>query len=144
MTYHYKECGLRHVYLQNGYAVQQTPYGETVAINDVAGLHRAIGVSIARRARLTGAELRFLRKEMGLSQRALATLIGSSEQNVSNWERKGRLSRMADRLVRVLYLESVEGNLQIKALLEELVALDEGRHERMAFQTVGDEWREAA
>ena len=32
MAYHYTESGLRNVWLENGYTVRQTPYGETIAI----------------------------------------------------------------------------------------------------------------
>jgi putative transcriptional regulator len=144
MAYHYTESGLRNVYLENGYTVHETPYGEAVSINDVDGLHRAIGTSIAKKARLTGSELRFLRKELGLSQRALALLIGSSEQNVSLWERRGRMPRLADRIVRLLYLEAAEGNLKIKNALEALVEVDEHPSDRLAFHAENGGWKEAA
>ena len=40
--YHYTESGFPNVWLKDGYVVRQTPYGEGVAICDVAGLHEAI------------------------------------------------------------------------------------------------------
>lgn len=144
MAYHYTESGLRNVYLENGYTFHETPYGKAVSIMDVEGLHRAIGISIAKKARLTGSELRFLRKELGLSQRGLAELIGSSEQSVSLWERRGRMPKLADRIVRLLYLETAEGNLKVKSALEELVQLDEHPSDRLAFQAETEGWKEAA
>src|SRR4051812_470100 len=80
--YHYTECGLQKVWLENGYTVTQTPYGKGVSIRNVSGLHRLIGRALSQRPGLTGAELRFLRKEMELSQGALADMVGVSEQNV--------------------------------------------------------------
>lgn len=144
MAYHYTESGLRNVYLQNGYTVRQTPYGETVSIADVPGLHRVIGTALARKAHLTGTELRFLRKDLGLSQRTLGGLIGSSEQNVSLWERKGRMPKAADRLVRLIYLAKVQGNLDVQKLLNELADIDEKVVERIDFQSAEGHWREAA
>ena len=65
--YHYRESGLRNVWLANGYAEQETPYGPGLAIDDLAGLHHAIARGlVAKGGKLTGAELRFLRLEMGL------------------------------------------------------------------------------
>ena len=100
--YHYTECGLQKVWLENGYKLHKTPHGKGVSILDVAGLHHMIGRSIALRPRLTGAELRFLRKELDLSQRNLATLLGVSEQIVSLWERQGRIPKGIARLVKRL------------------------------------------
>jgi len=37
---------------------------------DVEGLHKLIGTIIAKRPKLSGKELQFLRKEMEMSQRA--------------------------------------------------------------------------
>src|SRR5437016_11253514 len=81
--YHYTESGLGNVWLKNGYVMKNTPYGEGVSIQDVEGLHKLIGTIIAKRPKLTGKELRFLRKEMEMSQRALGELLGTSEQNIS-------------------------------------------------------------
>jgi DNA-binding transcriptional regulator YiaG len=81
--YRYTESGLKNVRLMNGYAIKKTPYGKAVSIQDLEGLHRAIGSIIAKRPKLTGPELRFLRKEMGLSQKGLADFVGTSEQTVS-------------------------------------------------------------
>jgi putative transcriptional regulator len=118
--YHYTETGLKNIWLVNGYVVKKTPYGETVAIQDVEGLHRYIGSIIAKRPKLTGPELRFLRKEMGLSQHALASLIGTSEQNVSLWERRGRVPQTSDRIIKLIYLEHInkDGNVKIKETID--------------------------
>lgn len=141
--YHYTESGLQHVWLKSGYAVRRTPYGKGIAIQDVAGLHKAICSAIARKPSLTGAELRFLRKEMGMSQRALADLLGTSEQNVSLWERRGRIPRGSDRLVKLICLEYLKEDVQIRALIERLNRQDAKAREPLRFEH-GRVWRAAA
>lgn len=141
--YHYLESGLRNVWLKNGYVVKKTSYGDGVAINDVEGLHKAIGKALASRPRLTGAGLRFLRKEMEMSQRALAELVGSTEQNVSLWERRGRIPRASDRLIRLIYLERCDGNVAVINLIKRLNELDATAQEDLKFEQK-NEWREAA
>src|SRR5262245_10544638 len=124
--YRYTEAGLRNIWLMNGYAVKRTPYGETVSIRDLEGLHRYIGSVIAKQVRLCGPELRFLRREMGMSQRELAEFVGTSEQNVSLWERRGRVPQAADRIVKLAYLEMIQkdGSIRIKETIEFLNQLD--------------------
>lgn len=141
--YHYTESGLQNIWLKDGYEIRKTPYGKGVAIKDVAGLHRAIATSIARRPTLTGAELRFLRKELGMSQRALAELIGTSEQNVSLWERRGHIPKVSDRMIKLIYLEQANGNVKIRELIERHNELDVKAQERLEFEKKA-QWKEAA
>lgn len=143
--YHYVECGLRNVWLVNGYTIRNTQYGEAVSIQDVSGLHKLIGTIICRRPRLSGAELRFLRKEMEMSQRALAEWVGTSEQSVSLWERRGHIPRAVDRLVKATYSATVskDGNVKIKELIQRLNDLDATAVGRLELEK-SSEWREAA
>ena len=143
--YHYTESGLKNVWLTNGYEIKNTPYGEVVSIQDVEGLHRLIGTIIARRPKLTGPELRFLRKEMGMSQKALAAFVGTSEQNVSLWERRGRVPQSADRIIKLAYLETISkaGNVKIKETIERLNELDATAFQRLQLEKA-KEWKEAA
>ncbi|ABO57478.1 hypothetical protein Bcep1808_4514 [Burkholderia vietnamiensis G4] len=122
--YHYTEIGLQNVWLANGYNVRKTPYGEAVSIENADGLHRAIGRALARKNHLTGAEFRFLRKELDLSQHRTAEMLGTTEQAVSLWERKGKIPKTADRMFRALYLETVDGNVKLKELIERIANLD--------------------
>ena len=142
--YHYTECGLQNVWLANGFVFHDTPYGRGVSIRDVEGLHRAIGKVLAHKPRLTGAELRFLRKEMKLSQSAMAPLLGTSEQNISLWERRGHVPKASDRLARLLYLENLGNQPQIRALIDRLIELDRDGHDQLAFAEHEGQWREAA
>jgi DNA-binding transcriptional regulator YiaG len=143
--YHYTECGLRNVWLENGYSVQKTRYGKGVAIHDVEGLHRLIGKTIARKPKMTGAELRFLRKEMGMSQSAMALVLGTSEQTVSLWERGGCIPKTADRLARLLYLEHMGNNPRIRELIDRLNEEDSVRESgKLTFAERAGHWKAAA
>lgn len=144
--YHYTESGLQNVWLENGYQVHKTPYGSGVSIEDIDGLHRLIGRMIARRPRLTGAELRFLRKELELSQRSLAELLGTSEQNVSLWERHGHIPKWGARLVKLLYIETLDGNVHVKRMIEQLNEQDDNKQsDELRFKTNRQgHWKAAA
>ena len=143
--YHYTESGLQNIWLANGYAVVKTKHGKGVSIRDVEGLHFAIGKSLAKKPKLTGGELRFLRKEMGMSQSALAALVGTSEQNVSLWERRGGIPKTADRLVRLIYLEHMGNNPKVREIIDRLNDQDrEQAVERLTFSEQSGKWKEAA
>lgn len=144
--YHYQECGLRNVWLVNGYDMHTTPYGDGVSIHDIEGLHRAIARGLVNKAaKLTGSELRFLRKEMGLSQAKLALILGNEDQTVALWEKRGTQPKIADRFVRALYREFVEGNAHIRDMIDLLVDADrEEREERINFVQGSQGWKVAA
>lgn len=142
--YHYTESGLQNVWLKNGYVIRETPYGKGVSIHDVAGLHKLIGRTIARQPKLTGAQLRFLRKEMGMSQSALAALIGTSEQNISLWERRGHIPKTSDRLIKLLYMEYIGENQKIRELIDRINSQDRGVQEKFEFEQKKEVWKEAA
>ena len=142
-SHHYRECGLDNVYLLNGFSVEESRHGTTVRIQDMDGLHLAIGTHLVRAKRdLTGAELRFLRHELGLSQRLLGLLLGKSGQTVARGEKElSRIDGAADRLVRLLYAQHTGENEKIKNVLQELAALDERIAEDIQFEDTGEGWR---
>lgn len=142
--YHYTESGLQNIYLANGYKAKKTPHGKAVSISDLEGLHQAIGRHIAARGYMTGAEFRFLRKELDLSQTRFGALLDVSEESISLWERRGRVPKMACRWMQALYLESVTGNVKVKDLIEKLADLDREQRERIVFEDTGAGWKEAA
>lgn len=141
--YHYKESGLPNVWLANGLRMRATERGQAVAVMDVEGLHRAIGRGLAHKGHLTGAEFRFLRKELDFSQARLASLLGASEESVSLWERRGRVPKGAARLMQALYLEATQGSVKIKELVEMLADLDRAQQDRMVFSESETGWSES-
>jgi putative transcriptional regulator len=106
--YRYQASGLDNIFLLNGVSETKTPYGPMVHIANIHGLHHAIGLHIAeKQGPITGKEFRFLRKQLGLSQAALAELMHVSDQTIANYE-KGKTSLgSADPLIRTLYLVHV-------------------------------------
>ena len=142
--YHYTESGLQNIYLSNGYKEKKTLHGKAVSIADLEGLHQAIGRHIAAKGYMTGAEFRFLRKELDLSQTRFGALLDVSEEAISLWERRGRVPKMACRWMQALYLESVTGNVKVKDLIEKLADLDREQRERIVFEDTEAGWKEAA
>ncbi len=141
--YHYTGCGLRNIWLKNGYAIRETKYGQGVTIHDVEGLHRAIGKALSNKPKLTGAEVRFIRKEMGLSQNGLGKLLGVTDQAVALWEKKGRLPKTADRLLRLIYVEHENGNAPIRATIERINEFEQGDFEKLVASTRKGAWHTA-
>lgn len=143
--HHYTESGLENVFLSNGYELIDTPHGRAVAVHNVEGLHREIGrwlVELPKR--LTGAELRFLRTELDVSQKRLGELLGSNEQAVKRWEkaRSRPIPGTADRLVRVLYVEFALGRSgTLRSMIERLAGLDEIEvPQKAALEATNDNW----
>lgn len=144
--YHYRECGLRNIWLANGYDEHDTPYGPGIAIHDVEGLHRAIARQMINKGgRLTGAELRFLRQDMGLSQARLASMLGNEAQTVALWEKRGGQPKLADRFIRAIYRELNEGNAHIRDMIERLADADvDDGDARIMLAQQGGAWAIAA
>lgn len=139
--YRYTESGLTNVWLANGFTLRKTKYGGGVSIHDVDGLHRALAQALANKSRLTGTEVRFLRKEMGLSQRGLGELLGVTDQAVALWERKGRLPKTADRLLRLIYVEHDKGNAPIRATIQRINDMDSQDQEQIIAEEAKGGWR---
>lgn len=141
--YHYTDSGLENIYLANGFEIHETPYGGGVSIVDTAGLHRQIGRWLIDLPKpLSGAELRFLRLEMELSQAKLAAVIGSEEQTVRRWE-KARAKAMpgpADRMLRLLYNEYIGGDGSVRARVDRLAELDQIQQARAELRRDEADW----
>jgi DNA-binding transcriptional regulator YiaG len=142
--YHYTDGGLRNVWLVNGFRRHRTAYGPGVSIDELPALHRVIGLWVVRKPKpLTGAELRFLRKALDLSPKRLAEIVGQTEQTASLWERRGRIPKIADRFIRALYRETVEGNARIRDIVRRLSEKDVRDYERAKFTMRARQWRAA-
>jgi DNA-binding transcriptional regulator YiaG len=147
MAYHYTDSGLDNVFLENGYTLHKTPYGEGVSIKDTDGLHRLIGEWLVSNAkRLNGAELKFLRLQMDCTQRNLAGMLGADEQALRRWEkhRTKPINGSADRLLRGLYTEYAGGDGTIRAIVERLCELDQVEETKVRLREDHDHWQVAA
>jgi len=117
--YHYKECGLRDVRL-GGVELFKCPCGEKFAIIPcVPELHGLLAQNLLRqKSQLSGREIRFLRKNMGLKSKDFAEYIGVNKVTVSRWERdEEHPTQPTDRLIRLFYA----GWMGIKDIASELI-----------------------
>ena len=139
--YHYTECGLHKVYLANGYEEIETEYGKAVRIHDPRGLHQAIAKSLCQRSHLAGASFRFLRKEMDLSQSGVGKLLGVGDQAVAKWEKTGRVPKTADRMIRLIYLGKLDGNVQVNDVITRISDMDRREYDTMLFEETEAKWQ---
>lgn len=130
--YRYMECGLENVWLCNGYDIVETEYGEGIAIHNLEDLHKAIGLALVQNnPQLNGSEIRFLRKELDLSQVQLSNLLGVSENSLRGWENdRVEISEPAERLLRALYCEFVQGASHIRGIIEQLGQINRDIYEK--------------
>lgn len=141
---HYPDCGLDDVYLLNGYEVEKTSYGEGISVKDVDGLRAAIARGLVSRKKvLTGKEVRFLRKQLDLTQSELGRLVGLDAQTVARWEKGQRTFRKApaELLLRLVYRGTVDGTIDPLAILRQLDELDAPIREKQVFQETRNGWR---
>jgi DNA-binding transcriptional regulator YiaG len=148
--YRYAECGLDYIWLANGFAVHKTADGEDViVIDDVAGLHLVIREGVAGLARpLNPKEFRFLRKEIDVSQRQLAAVVGVDEQTISMWERGlSPIQRSAELLLRAWVTECDSDRPAVRQMTERFNALDRELYELekpLEFAWSGSTWTQKA
>lgn len=116
--YHYTASGLDNVYLLNGVTIDDTPYGPMVNIQNLNGLHHAIGLHIVENeGPMTGPEFRFLRKQLELTQAELAHAMRISDQTIANYEKGVTEPGPADPYIRFLYLlEIVPAETKVELL----------------------------
>jgi DNA-binding transcriptional regulator YiaG len=148
ISYHYTECGLDNIYLINGFNQFETPYGRAISINDIDGLHRAIGVLLITTIKdLSGTEIRFLRHEMLMSQKTLSSLLGVGEQEVRRWENgKIKMPKPSESLLRLLYREHIhDRKSKIASILKAISDLEAGISEnQFVFKDTKNGWQAAA
>ena len=143
--YHYVSSGLSNVWLE-GVEVSTCPNcGETeAAIPRIEHLHKPIATEIVEQTtRLTGEEVRFLRKYLGLSGGDFSRRIDVTPTQLSRWERgHEKMSRMAERLLRLM----VATELPVKNYSTELFdRIEEGRRsEKRVIKETPRGWSVAA
>lgn len=144
--FHYQDCGLPNIWLRNGFDIMNTPFGEAVSIHNVTDLHAAIGLYLTEnKVLLNGADIRFLRKELDFSQLALAEVLGVSESTMRNWETERQaITIAADRMLRLIYREYIEGSAVIRALVEKINHLEAKEAEKLELEELETGWKVAA
>jgi putative zinc finger/helix-turn-helix YgiT family protein len=103
--YHYTESGLPNIWLL-GVEIFYCACGEKFAfIPCMEDLHKIIAIDLLEKEdQLSGREIRFLRKHMGLRAKDFAKHIGVMNVTVSRWEREEIIPpKPMDRLIRFFY-----------------------------------------
>jgi putative zinc finger/helix-turn-helix YgiT family protein len=108
VTHHYTECGLQNVYLEGVLEFTCEHCGNSfVDIPEPTELHIVLSTALSNRPeRLIGPEIRFLRKEVGMTQKSFASFIGVDPVTLSRWEKdKGDANKEEsnDRLIRLAF-----------------------------------------
>jgi DNA-binding transcriptional regulator YiaG len=117
-------------------------------VRDADELHRAIGLFLVRNKKVfCGKELRFLRKEMDLTQSELGKLLGTSDQSVARWEKgTNKIGTAADRLIRELFQDHAgDKRVSLRDLITALEEHDDPlSEERKLFERSANGWRPLA
>jgi DNA-binding transcriptional regulator YiaG len=140
----YLDCGLDNVWIQGGVDEIESPYGKGIAIHDLNGLHECIARCLLMKpAPLTGAEFRFLRTELDLSQRVMGGLCGRNERTVRDWESRDEVEEPANFIIRFVYKQRFTPEAQYEQFSKEiqrLQALDKEFHELKLRNTKEEGW----
>jgi len=129
--YHYTNSGLDYVYLLNGYATHETPYGRGVSIQHADELNDAIAREIISRPnQLRGQEVRFLRAQLHLSQEGLAKIMRTSRAAIARYEGNPQkeIPGSADVALRLFYAAQMNNDPIAKEIADLLAHLDEIKH----------------
>lgn len=107
-----------------------------LSLHQLQRLIHSICAALARKAgHLTGAEFRYLRQHLRLSQASLGKLLGASEQSVALWEKLSRIPVLADKRLRLLWTEQHEGNETIARVMRRVNDVERLIHQRIVLRT---------
>jgi transcriptional regulator with XRE-family HTH domain len=142
---HYKECGLDDVYLVGGYEWVDTAHGRGLVIRDLDDLLKAISLQLSMKKSLNGKEVRFLRKQLDVTQAKLARYVGLNAQQVARWEKgESEITESAAAILRLLILDHLCGRVAVRKRLDEIIETDAGvRSQRTLFKKTKEGWQQA-
>lgn len=139
--YHFTDGGLRNVWLKNGYTERKTPYGDGISFHDLDGLVIEICRALSLKpGKLTGAEFRYLRNALPMSQKMLGQLFGYTEQAVAKWEKSGKVPKAIDLTIRLLFAEKHGSNKRVSTLIETLNTLDLASDSKIVIKEEHSMW----
>jgi putative zinc finger/helix-turn-helix YgiT family protein len=146
ITHKYKECGLDNVVLIGVTLFRCVDCGEECFdFGDIVALHEVIAeILIMKKDLLTGKEIRFLRKRLGLSNTVFAEkILGCSYETLSRIENgKQSVTEQMDHFVR--FIASNRIDCQKNSLIEMLVNGSLRSIKRIELQkTKSGVWKEA-
>lgn len=109
--YHFIESGLDNVFLVGISVYSCKGCDEEIPeIPNISGLHDTIAEGlVSKPVILTGSEIRFLRKNLGLKATEFAKALDTTDVSVSRWETGEQdVSKENDKLIRYFYLRCKE------------------------------------
>lgn len=127
-VHHYRECGLDNVWIEGGFEIIKAPGGEdAISITDLNGLHRCIADCLLEKpGLLSGAEFRFLRTELDLSQTSMAALCGRQERTVRDWEtRDDAVEEPANTIIRFVYKQRNDPSVKFEEMSKQIKRIQE-------------------
>lgn len=134
--YQYKECGLSNIWLVSGYEEEEFGGECFISIKDADALHMQIALLLIRqKTDLKGEQVRFLRKEMNLTQGELSALLDVSAQTVARWEKdQTDVPGPVNVLIRIIALGHFKGDVDVLRVAQELQRMDEVLDENITLQ----------
>lgn len=146
MTLHrFAGTGLPNVFLKNGYTFDGEGEDQVVAYLDLDGLYEALAATIARRlAPLTGAEFKFLRRRMAMSQEQAGAMVGKTNQAVAKWEKGQTAVPIAEcNMMRLAWL-SMHARRDLARAVDRMVLARDGLPGDYVFMLDGTRWTDDA
>ena len=137
--YHYTECGLDNIYLENiDVRVCQACGQRSPIIPRITELHATIGQAVALQNQpLSNKEVRFLRQHLGLKAKEWAAYLHVDTATLSRWENGGQsIGVQADALIRLMYfvlLSETSGRPIPERVAEQIAAVISQRSNAMAL-----------
>ena len=140
--YHFTGGGLRNVWLRNGYTQHSTPYGKGVSFEDLEELTKTICIALSKKpGKLTGAEFRYIRNNMLLSQKSLGEMLGYTEQAVAKWEKSGKIPKAIESVVRSMYQSKQSGNVKINSIIDTLNLVERVTSSKIILSETRHKWK---
>lgn len=139
--YRYLESGLDNVIIRN-IEIFQCSCGEHSAfIPKIMEIHKAIAKCLIEQTRpLSGREIRFLRKNMGMKALILARFLGVDKATVSRWENdKDNHSDTVDRYIRLLYANRMNMTLEANILANDLLSAIDATQPKLPIFLMADQ-----
>ncbi len=111
VLHHYTACGLPNIWIQCRHVVDDAG-NDTFIISNIKGLHKEIARTVVHSdGALTGAELKFLRSEMGMTPAELGELVHRRGATISRWEREeSMIDSAVEAFIRILASTKLELN----------------------------------
>jgi len=140
--HHYTDGGLRNVWLANGYVMHDIRHGTGISIHDSDGLTQAICLALSTKpGKLTGAEFRYIRCGLLLSQKSLSKKLGYTEQAVAKWEKTGKIPKAAEYFLRSIYLAIAQGDAKVSTMIKVVNLIERISSTKIIVTEVKNKWQ---